>query len=160
MFSHCMKKKPKLEHWKNSHAGRLSKEEILRFIDSKMNDPGEHDYFRNRSDVLVGFAVDGNHGETIGAIIAFPDSMQAPLESVRLVVEVFVEKESRRKGTGAGLVCEMYRFAKEIGAVQLTNFSQRAEHIGFWYKIGFEVFFWDVNPNTGEYGTIAMLRVD
>lgn len=160
MFSHCMKKKTKLEHWKNSHARRLSKEEILRFIDSKLNDPGEQAFFRNRSDVLAGFAVYGDHGETMGTIIAFPDSMQAPLESVRLIVEVYVEEENRRQGIGAGLVCEMYRFAKNIGAVQLTNFSQTAEHIGFWYKIGFDVFFWDVNPNTGEYGTTAMLRVD
>ena len=85
--------------------------------------------------------------------------MQAPLESVRLFVEVLVKEEYRKQGVGEGLVRRMYRFAKEIGAVQLTNFSQTAEYIGFWYRIGFDVFFWDADPTTGEYGTTAMLRV-
>ena len=159
MFSHCITRRIMPDQWRKDNARGLSKEEILSLIDTFMTDPGKKTHYMNKADGLSGFAVCGEQGEVIGAIIAFPDSMQAPLESVRLFVEVFVKEENRKQGIGRGLVYRMYRYAKEIGVVQLTNFSQTAEQIGFWYRIGFDVFFWDVNPTTGEYGTTAMLRV-
>ena len=159
MFSHCIPKRPIPDHLRKDDAQVLSKEEMLSLIDTFMTNPGKKTHYMSKSDVLSGFAIRGEQGEVIGAIIAFPDSMQAPLESARLFVEVFVKEEYRKQGVGRGLVRRMYRFAKEIGAVQLTNFSQTAEYIGFWYRIGSDVFFWDADPTTGEYGTTAMLRV-
>lgn len=160
MFSHCIKREVTLDHCRNDFARKLSIEEILSLIDTYMTDSGKRAFYLNKAEKLSGFAVCDENGETKGAIVALPDSMQEPLDSVRLFVEVFVEEEFRKQGIGRALVCEMYRFAKEMGAVQLTNFSETAEHIGFWYRIGFDVFFWDANPNTGAYGTTAMLRVE
>lgn len=125
-----------------------------------MTESGKKAYYLIRAKELTGFAACDENGEFIGVIIALPDSMQAPLDSVRLFIEVFVKEEYRKTGIGRALLFEMYWFAKENGAVQLTNTAQTAEHIGFWYEIGFDVFFWDANPNTGEYGTTAMLRVE
>lgn len=160
MFSHCIRRKPLLDRQRNDSVKALSNEKTQRLIDEYMTDSEKKVYYMSKGDTLSGFAICGKHGEIMGAIIAFPDSMQAPLESIRLFVDVFVMEEYRKKGVGRELICEVCHFAKEIGAIQLTNFSQTAEYIGFWYEIGFDVFFWDVNPNTGEYSTTAMLRIE
>ena len=160
MFSRCIRRKPLLDRQRNDSVKALSNEKTQRLIDEYMTDSEKKVYYMSKVDTLSGFAICGKHGEIMGAIIAFPDSMQAPLESIRLFVDVFVMEEYRKKGVGRELICEVCHFAKEIGAIQLTNFSQTAEYIGFWYKIGFDVFFWDVNPNTGEYSTTAMLRIE
>ena len=85
--------------------------------------------------------------------------MQTPLDSTRLWINVFVEPECRNQGIGKALVCEVYRYAKENDFVQLTNFDITEDNIGFWYEIGFDIFFWGVNASTGKRGTTAMIRV-
>ena len=50
-------------------------------------------------------------------------------------------------------------YAKENNFVQLTNFDITEDNIGFWYEIGFDIFFWGVNASTGKRGTTAMIRV-
>ena len=160
MFSHCIKRKATLDRYRSDIARKLSIEEILHLINIYMTDSVTRVLYLNRVEEMTGFSVCDENGEIIGAIIALSDSMQAPLNSVRLFIEVFVKREYRKNGIGGALVFEMYRYAKAIGAIQLTNTSNTAEHIGFWHRIGFDVFFWDANPNTGEYGTTAMIRVE
>lgn len=160
MFSRCITRKPLPAHQRNDSVRKLSNAESVQLIGDYLTDPEKKAFYMSRADTLSAFAFCGRRGEIIGAIIACPDSMQAPLESIRLFIEVFVKEEHRTQGIGKALVCEVYRLAKESGAIQLTSFSQTAEHIGFWYEIGFDVFFWDVNPKTGEYSTTAMLRIE
>ena len=138
---------------------RASKDEIQQVIDTYITDDKRKSYFLSKPSDLLGFIAKGDNGNIKGAIIAFPDSMQAPLDCTRLWINVFVEPECRNQGIGNALVYEVYRYAKENDIVQLTNFDAIEDNIGFWYEIGFDIFFWGVNAQTGKRGTTAMIRV-
>ena len=49
--------------------------------------------------------------------------------------------------------------AKENDIIQLTNVDTSEDNIEFWYKIGFDIFFWEVKTQTGKQITTAMVRV-
>ena len=116
-------------------------------------------YFSNKINDPFGYIATGESGNIQGAIIAFPDSMQAPLDCMRLWIHPFVEPEYRNQGLGRTLVYEMYQYAKENNFIQLTNVDTSEDNIGFWYKIGFDIFFWEVKTQTGKRITTAMIRV-
>ncbi len=85
--------------------------------------------------------------------------MQAPLDCMHLWIHPFVEPEYRNQGLGRSLVYKMYQYAKENDIIQLTNVDTSEDNIGFWYEIGFDIFFWEVKTQTGKRITTAMIRV-
>lgn len=159
LFSYRVERKTLIPNNTFNRIKRASTDEIQQAIDTYIYDDKKKAYFLSKSNSLLGFVAMGDSGNIQGAIIAFPDSMQAPLDSTRLWIHVFVEPECRNQGIGKALVYEVYRYAKENDFVQLTNFDITEDNIGFWYEIGFDIFFWGVNASTGKRGTTAMIRV-
>ena len=158
-FSYRVERKTLVPNNTFNRIKRASTDEIQQAIDTYIYDDKKKAYFLSKSNSLLGFVAIGDNENIQGAIIAFPDSMQTPLDSTRLWINVFVEPECRNQGIGKALVCEVYRYAKENDFVQLTNFDITEDNIGFWYEIGFDIFFWGVNASTGKRGTTAMIRV-
>lgn len=158
-FSYRVKRKTLTPNNTFNRIKRASTDEIQQAIDTYIYDDKKKAYLLSKSNSLLGFVAMGDNGNIQGAIIAFPDSMQAPLDSTRLWINLFVELEYRNQGIGKALVYEVYRYAKENDFVQLTNFDITEDNIGFWYEIGFDIFFWGVNSSTGKRGTTAMIRV-
>lgn len=158
-FSYRVERKNLVPNNTFNRIKRASTDEIQQAIDTYIYDDKKKAYFLSKSNCLLGFVAIGDNGNIQGAIIAFPDSMQAPLDSTRLWINVFVEPECRNQGIGKALVYEVYRYAKENDFVQLTNYDITEDNIGFWYEVGFDIFFWGVNASTGKRGTTAMIRV-
>ena len=159
LFSYRVERKALISNNTFNRIKIASADEIQQAIDTYIYDDKKKAYFLSKSNSLLGFVAMGDSGNIQGAIIAFPDSMQAPLDSTRLWINVFVKPECRNQGIGKALVYEVYRYAKENDFVQLTNFDITEDNIGFWYEIGFDIFFWGVNASTGKRGTTAMIRV-
>ena len=159
LFSYRVERKTLIPNNTFNRIKRASTDEIQQAIDTYIYDDKKKAYFLSKSNSLLGFVAIGDNGNIQGAIIACPDSMQAPLDCTRLWIHVFVEPECRNQGIGKALVYEVYRYAKENDFVQLTNFDITEDNIGFWYEIGFDIFFWGVNASTGKRGTTAMIRV-
>ncbi len=158
-FSYRVERKALIPPKTSNCIKRASTDEIQKVMDTYIYDNKRKAYFMSKSNDLLGFIAKGDHEHIKGVIIAFPDSMQAPLDCIRLWVNVFVEPECRNQGIGKALVYEVYRYAKENDIVQLTNFDTTEDNIGFWYKIGFDIFFWGVTAQTGKRSTTAMIRV-
>ena len=159
LFSYRVERKTLIPNNTFNRIKRASTDEIQQAIDTYIYDDKKKAYFLSKSNSHLGFVAIGDNGNIQGAIIACPDSMQAPLDCTRLWIHVFVEPECRNQGIGKALVYEVYRYAKENDFVQLTNFDITEDNIGFWYEIGFDIFFWGVNASTGKRGTTAMIRV-
>ncbi|MBO5037613.1 MAG: GNAT family N-acetyltransferase [Clostridia bacterium] len=158
-FSYRVERKTLIPNNTFDRIKRASADEIQQAIDTYIYDDKRKSYFLSKSNRLLGFVAIGEDGKIQGAIIAFPDSMQAPLDSDRLWINLFVEPEYRNQGIGKALVYEVYQYAKENDIVQLTNFDTTEDNVGFWYEIGFDIFFWGINSSTGKRGTTAMIRV-
>ena len=158
-FSYRVERKTLIPQNTFNYIKRASTDDIQKAIDTYIYDDKRKAYFLNKLNDLLGFVVIGDNRNIQGAIIAFPDSMQAPLDCTRLWINVFVEPKCRNQGIGKALVYEAYLYAKEHDIVQLTNFDTTEDNIGFWDEIGFDVFFWGVNAQTGKRGTTAMVRV-
>jgi len=159
LFSYRVERKTLIPNNTFDRIKRASADEIQQAIDTYIYDDKKKTYFISKSDNLLGFIAIGEDGKIQGAIIAFADSMQAPLDSDRLWINLYVEPECRNQGIGKALVYEAYRYAKENNFVQLTNFDAKEDNVGFWYEIGFDIFFWGINSSTGKRGTTAMIRV-
>ena len=160
MFSYCVHRKPFIANENSNCIKSISTDEIMKLIDTYVLDNRRREYFKSKANDLLGFVAIGENGNTQGVVIAFLDSMQSPLDCNRLFVNIFVEPNCRNQGIGACLIYETYKYAQENDIVQLTNFDSTEDNIGFWYKIGFDIFFWDVNSKTGKRATTAMLRVN
>lgn len=134
-------------------------------LDGFMSCPGVSDgakeFFRVRRDSIFGLAAINGAGEPVGYIAACRDEMGAPLEDTKLWLPfIFVRPELRRHGIGRALAEGMVMRAREKGAAQLTAFRHDEEETGFWYGVGFDVFFWGVNFDNGRRSVTASLRVD
>jgi len=158
-FSYRMERKALISENTSTFIKRASTDEIKQAIDRYVSNNKKKSYLLSKLNDLLGFIAIGENEKTQGVIIASLDSMQAPLDCNRLWIDVFVEPELRHQGIGTALVYQAYRYAKEYDIVQLTNFDATEDNIGFWYKIGFDIFFWGVNPQTGKRATTAMIRV-
>ncbi|MBQ4575041.1 MAG: GNAT family N-acetyltransferase [Clostridia bacterium] len=159
LFSYRIERKTLIPNNTFNCIKRASKDEIQQAIDTYIFDDKKKEYFLSKANDLLGFVAIGDNENIQGTIIAFSDSMQAPLDCTRLWINVFVEPKCRNQGIGKILVYEVYQYAKENDIAQLTNFDITEDNIGFWYEIGFDIFFWGVNASTGKRGTTAMLRV-
>ncbi len=158
-FSYRIERKDLVFSNDSNNIKRASADEIKQAINTYIYDDKRKEYFLSKSNDLLGFMAIGDNGNPQGVIIAFPDSMQAPLDCSRLWIYLFVKPECRNRGIGKDLIYEMYQYAKENDIVQLTNFDPTEDNIGFWYKIGFDIFFWGANVQTGKRGTTAMIKV-
>lgn len=138
----------------------VSGDGIPRLIETYTYDVKKKEFLLNRKENLFGFEAVGDSGERKGVILACPDSMQAPLDSTRWWIFLFVEPPYRRQGIGRSLVRHLYQYAQGKNVIQLSNIDQTEEHIGFWYALGFDIYFWDKNVQTGTRATTAMLRVN
>lgn len=159
MFSYRLNRNSVLDDVYGENIRKASGDEILRWIEEKPTDEKKKAYFLSKANELIGFAACNENNEINGVVVGLPDAMQAPLESVRLWTDVFVEDPYRHKGIGKSLVAEMVRYAGKIGAIQLSHVDPTEDYIGFWYEIGFDILFWDVSRQTGRRRTTAMLRV-
>ena len=108
-------------------------------------------------DVNLELVIDDN-GKIKGAIFAFPDSMQPPMDSTRWWITLFVEPEHRNKGIGKTLVHHMYQYAQDKDVVQLSNIGRDNDSV-FWLNVGFDIFFWSPNSKTGTRQVTSMLRI-
>ena len=158
-ISYCINRKSLVADNTSYNIKRASENEIQQVIEKYVTDEKRKAYFANKMNGLLGFVAIGEAGNIQGAIIAFPDSMQAPLDSMHLWIHPFVEPEYRNQGLGRSLVYKMYQYAKENDIIQLTNVDTSEDNIGFWYEIGFDIFFWEAKTQTGKRFTTAMIRV-
>ena len=158
-ISYCINRKSLVADNTLYNIKRASENEIQQVIEKYVTDEKRKAYFANKMNGLLGFVAIGEAGNIQGAIIAFPDSMQAPLDSMHLWIHPFVEPEYRNQGLGRSLVYKMYQYAKENDIIQLTNVDTSEDNIGFWYEIGFDIFFWEAKTQTGKRFTTAMIRV-
>ena len=94
-----------------------------------------------------------------GVILAFADNMYAPLDGTQWRTFLYVDPQFRHQGIGRALVLRLYQYAQEKDVIQLNNSDTTEDNIGFWYELGFDIFFWAVNPQRGKRCTTAMLRV-
>lgn len=159
MFSYCIRRKSLIADHTINNIKRASTDDIQQVIDKYASTDQRKEFFMNKLKDLFGFLAIGDDGDIQGVIVAYPDSMQPPLDGTRLWINAFVEPECRNHGIGQSLVYEIYRYAKENGIIQLTNTDGAGDDIGFWYEIGFDIFFWDMNSKTGKRATTAMIRV-
>lgn len=158
-FSYCIRRKPLSDKNGSVPIRAISKDEIPYLIEKYEPNEKRKEYFLSRTDNIFGFAAIGKEEEIKGVLLAMPDSMQAPLDSIRWWVFLFVEPKYRNHGIGQSLIFQLYQYAQGKNVIQLSNFDSTENNIGFWYKIGFDIFFWDINPRTGKRPTTAMLRV-
>ncbi len=158
-ISYCIHRKSLVADTPLNNIKKASPEEIQQVIDKFVTDEKKKSYFTNKINDLFGFVAMGENRNIQGAIIAFPDSMQAPLDCMHLWIHPFVEPEYRNQGLGRSLVYELYQYAKENDIIQLTNVDISEDNIGFWYEIGFDIFFWEVKTQTGKRITTSMIRI-
>ncbi len=158
-ISYCIRRKSLVADNSLNNIKRASPEEIQQVISKYVVDEKRKAYFANKMNDILGFVAIGEAGNIQGAIIAFPDSMQAPLDCMHLWIHPFVEPEYRNQGLGRSLVYELYQYAKENDIIQLTNVDISEDNIGFWYEIGFDIFFWEVKTQTGKRITTSMIRI-
>lgn len=158
-ISYRIRRKFLLDDNQSAFTRTISKDEILHIINEYAIDENRKSNLLSKADELFGFAAIGEEGEIKGAILAFPDSMQAPLVSIHWCITLFVQPECRNQGIGKSLVGKLYQYAHGKNAMQLTNFDPTEDNIGFWYKLGFDILFWGVNSQTGKRATNAMIRI-
>jgi GNAT superfamily N-acetyltransferase len=160
MMSYRMDRKPLAPADASLAIRPVEGEEIPQLIEKYTSDEKKKFFLLSKTEDLFGFEAIGDAGERKGVILVRPDSMQAPLDSTRWWMFLFVEPPYRRQGIGRSLVRHLYQYAQGRDVIQLSNIDQTEDHIGFWYEIGFDIFFWDKNAQTGRRAATAMLRVN
>lgn len=160
MMSYRMDRKPLSPADASVTIRPVEGEEIPQLIEKYTSDEKKKFFLLSKTEDLFGFEAIGDAGERKGVILVRPDSMQAPLDSTRWWMFLFVEPPYRRQGIGRSLVRHLYQYAQGRDVIQLSNIDQTEDHIGFWYEIGFDIFFWDKNAQTGRRAATAMLRVN
>lgn len=158
-FSHSIRRKALEGNRRDVRIRPALKEEIARWVSQYAQDEKVRSYLSDRSDALFGYAAMGEGDTVKGMVLAFADSMQSPLDSTRWWTFLYVDPPFRHQGIGRSLVWRLYQCAQEKDAIQLTNFEATEDNIGFWHEIGFDIFFWSANSQTGKRSTTAMLRV-
>lgn len=154
LFSYCVRRKALVQGQCSLSVREASKDEITYLIGEYSPNEKKKEFLLKKADKLFGF-VAVEQDEIRGVILAFPDRMEAPFDSTKWCIVLFVEPQYRRKGVGRSLVYRMYQYAHGKDVVQLNNIASDGENIGFWYELGFDIFFW-----IGNNATSAMLRVD
>lgn len=159
MISYCLKRKRINNKCSDKNIRILTQNDILNIINEYAGNERKRNLFLSKINELFGYGAIGNNGELKGFILSFVDSMQSPIESKRRFIFPYVSSEQRKQGIGTVLVYKMYQYARLENSVQLTAFDDNDSNIGFYHKIGFDIFFWDINRQTGKRATTAMLRV-
>ena len=139
------------------HIKTIAKDEIADLINRYAQDESKKTYLLSKADELFGFAAIGENNETQGVILAFPHNMKAPLDSTYWVTSIYVDPQFRHQGIGKSLVWRLYQYAQERDVMLLSNFATE-DHIGFWYELGFDVYFRGKNAQGIELAA-AMIRV-
>lgn len=157
-FSYYIRRKALIGDSRYNRIRTISKDEISSFINQSVLDEKRKTYLLSKADDLFGFAI-GEEDEMQGVILAFADNMYAPLDGTQWRTFLYVDPQFRHQGIGRALVLRLYQYAQEKDVIQLNNFDTTEDNIGFWYELGFDIFFWAVNPQRGKRCTTAMLRV-
>lgn len=116
--------------------------------------------WRGKRASLAGFVAQDDAGRVIGRLLMYPDSMQPPVDGTRFFLRLLVEPEARLRGVGRTLVCAAAAYARESGAMQLSVFEADQTWVGFWDRLGFDIYFYDKNAVTGRRAVTAMRRLD
>ncbi len=159
MISYCLKRKRINNGSSDENIRILTQNEILNIINEYAGNERKRNLFLSKINEIFGYGAIGNDGELKGFILSFTDSMQPPLESKNRFIFPYVSSEHRKQGIGTALVHKMYQYARSENTIQLTAFDDNEDNIGFYHKIGFDIFFWDENRHTGKRATTAMLRL-
>ena len=158
LFSYCVKRKIISAGDSSYKVRKISRDEIINIINKLFTDERKKEYHLSKIDTQFGFVIDDDNGKIKGAIFAFPDSMQPPMDSTRWWITLFVEPEHRNKGIGKTLVHHMYQYAQDKDVVQLSNIGSDNDSV-FWLNVGFDIFFWSPNSKTGARQVTSMLRI-
>lgn len=159
VISYRIRRKLLLDSNRRVRIRSITKDEIAYFAAKYAAEDSQKAFFIEKADELFGFAALDEAGSANGIILGFADSMQAPLTDTLWWVSIFVETKCRNMGIGRALVREIYQYAKYSNVIQLTSVDKTEENIGFWYELGFDVYFWGESSQTGKRSTMAMVRV-
>ncbi len=157
IFSYCIHRKVLNGDRRHINIRAIVKDEIANLINKYAQDESTKASLLNKSEELFGFAAIGENNETQGVIFAFSHGMKAPLDSKYWVTSIYVDPNFRHQGIGRSLIWRLYQYAQENDVIQLTNFA-KGDHIGFWYKLGFDIYFRGKNTKGVTLAT-AMIRV-
>ncbi|MBR6740452.1 MAG: GNAT family N-acetyltransferase [Clostridia bacterium] len=160
LFSYCIRRKVLLGDNPSVRIRTASEDEIPQLISKYSTDERINTFLLDKIESLFGFVAIGDENVIKGVILASPDSMKAPLDCTRWWIFLYVDPQFRHHGIGRSLVSGLYCRAKEERTVQLTNFSAAGDDIGFWYELGFDIFYFDADPTTGKRPVVAMIRVN
>ncbi len=156
IFSYCIHRKALSGKSCDIYIRAIEKNEILDLINKYAKDESRKTYLLSKADDLFGFVAVSGDNETKGVILAFPHSMKAPLDSISWVTSIYVDPQFRHQGIGRSLVWQLYQCAKEE-VIQITSFTTEYD-VGFWYKLGFDIYFRGKNTQ-GVTLAAAMMRV-
>lgn len=159
MISYCLRRKKINKRSFDENIRELTQSEVLNIINEYVENEKKRNAYLSKANEIYGYGAIGNDGEIKGFILSFVDSMQPPLENKRRFIFPYVKPKHRKQGIGTALVYKMYEYARSENTMQLTAFDDNDSNIGFYHKIGFDIFFWDINRQTGKRATTAMLRV-
>ena len=156
VFSYCIHRKILTNHGHSIHMRAITKDETADLINKYTEKESKKTHLLSKADELLGFAAVGENEQIKGVILAFPKSMKAPLDSTYWVVSLYVDPQFRHQGIGTSLVWQLFQYARKKGVLQITCFTVD-EHIGFWYKLGFDIHFRGKNTQGAMLAT-AMIR--
>ena len=156
VFSYCIHRKILANHGHRIHMRAITKDETADLINKYTEKESKKTHLLSKADELLGFAAVGENEQIKGVILAFPQSMKAPLDSTYWVVSLYVDPQFRHQGIGTSLVWQLFQYARKKGVLQITCFTVD-EHIGFWYKLGFDIHFRGKNTQ-GTMLATAMIR--
>lgn len=164
LMSYRVKRTDPLEISDGSHCIRPAQKQeinqlVRQFFETSAASGRNKEFCISKIEDLFGFVALGEKNNIIGYIFAYVDDMYAPIEGNRWFLQLFVDPEYRKCGIGSALTKEMIQYAKGKDVMQLTATEPHEGDIGFWYHIGFDIFFWGANANTGKRATTAMLRI-
>ena len=157
IFSYCIRRKALCGDSCCIHTKPIAKDEMADLINKYAQDESKKTYLLSKADELLGFAAIGENNATKGVILAFPHCMKAPLDSMYWVTSIYVDPQFRHQGIGRSLVWRLYQYAQEREVMLLANFATE-DHIGFWYELGFDIYFRGKNTQGIELAA-AMIRV-
>lgn len=165
LMSYRVKRTVTPEILSGSHCIRpVQKQEInqlvRQYLETSTMSEISKEFFMSKIEEFFGFVAIGEENNIIGHILAYADEMKAPIDGNRWFLKLFVAPAYRRRGIGFALTKAMIQYAKGKDVMQLTTTESHEGDIGFWYRIGFDIFFWGVNANTGKRSSTAMLRIN
>lgn len=157
IFSYCILRKALYGISRGIYTRAIEKNEISELINKYAKDESRKTYLLSKADDLFGFVTVSEDNEIKGVILAFPHSMNAPLNSKHWVTNIYVDPQFRHQGIGRSLVWQLYQDAQEKEVIQLTSFTTESD-VRFWYELGFDIIFRGKNAKGVSLAT-AMIRV-